>query len=193
MNSRTSNAWVGGVLLASLLLVTGGCQRLKARDEMRKGVENYTAGRYDAAIENFKIALQADPELLNAQLYLATTYTNKYVPGSEEENNLKIAEQAITVFQDVLREDPNNLASIGSIANLYFQMKRLDEAKEYYRKQIAADPANAGGYYMVGVINWSQVYQPRIVLKTRLRLKPEDPIKDVKEREALAERNNPYR
>ena len=191
MNSTKRNAWVMWVVLVCLLLVTGGCQKLKARDELRKGIAEYTAGRYPNAVENFKTAIQLDPTLLNAKLYLATTYTNQYVPGSEEEENLKVGEQAIAEFQGVLQEDPNNVASISGIANLYFQMKRLDDAKEFYKKQIAVDPGNAGGYYMVGVINWSQAYQPRMVLKARLKLKPDDPIKDQKERQALAERNAP--
>jgi tetratricopeptide (TPR) repeat protein len=87
--------------------------------------------------------------------------------------------------------DSNNLNSISGIASLYFQMKRMDDAKEFYKKQIALDPQNPEPYYSIGVIDWTQTYQPRMVLRTRLKLKPEDPIKDAKEREALAERNAP--
>ncbi|MBI4464315.1 MAG: tetratricopeptide repeat protein [Acidobacteria bacterium] len=132
-----------------------------------------------------------DPQLLNARLYLATAYANQYVPGSETEENLRIGEQAIEEFENVLKAAPNNVGSISGIANLYFQMKRMDEAKEFYKKQIALDSNNPEAYYSVGVIDWTLTYQPRMVLKTRLRLKPEDPIKDEKERQALAERNLP--
>ena len=43
----------------------------------------------------------------------------------------------------------------------------------------------------MGVIDWTMTYQPRIVLKSRLKLKPDEPIKDAKERQALAERSAP--
>jgi len=67
----------------------------------------------------------------------------------------------------------------------------MDEAKEFYKKQIGLDPNSPEAYYSVGVIDWTLTYQPRMLLKTRLNLKPEDPIRDAKERQALAERNLP--
>jgi tetratricopeptide (TPR) repeat protein len=177
--------------LACLLLVSTGCEKLKARDELNKGVAAYKDAKYQVAIEHFKSAVELDPSLLNAKLYLATAYANQYVPGSDQEDNVKIAEQAIAEFQEVLKDDPQNVGSIQGIANLYFQMKRMDQAKEYYKKQIALDPTNAEAYYSVGVIDWTQAYQPRMELKNRLKLKPDEPIKDAKERAALAEKNLP--
>jgi len=183
--------WAGLALFACLVLVAGGCQKLKARDELNKGVAAYRDARYPLAIEHFKEAVQLDPTLLNARLYLATAYANQYVPGSETDENLKVGEQAIAEFQNVLQADPSNVGSIGGIASLYFQMKRMDDAKEYYLKQIQLEPNTPEAYYSVAVIDWTQTYQPRMVLKSRLNLKPDDPIKDAKERQALAERNQP--
>jgi len=182
----------GAIVLAmSVLLVSSGCNKLKARDELNKGIAQYKAAKYALAVERFKEAVQLDPGLPTARLYLATAYANQYVPGSESEENLQFAEQAIAEFQKVLEMDPSNLSSISGIASLYFQMKRMDEAKEFYKKQIALDSSNPEPYYSVGVIDWTLTYQPRMVLRTRLNLKTEDPIKDAKERQALAERNKP--
>ena len=178
-------------LAIGVLLVSTGCNKLKARDELNKGVASYRAVRYKDAVEHFKVATELDPELLNARLYLATAYANQYVPGSQAEENLQVGEQAIAEFQKVLQQDPNNLGSISGIASLYFQMKRWDDAKEFYKKQIQLDPENPEAYYSVGVIDWTMTYQPRMVLKARLNLQPTDPIKDAKERQALAEQNTP--
>ena len=191
MNSPRRMIWGGMLFLACLLLATSGCQKLKARDELNKGVQAYKASQYQVAIEHFKQAVELDPTLVNARLYLATGYANQYVPGSEAEDNLQKGEQAIAEFQRVLQMQGNNIGSVSGIASLYFQMKRLDQAKEYYLKHIQLEPANPEPYYSVGVINWTQTYQPRIVLKQRLRLKPEDPITNAEERGKLAERNNP--
>jgi tetratricopeptide (TPR) repeat protein len=174
-----------------VLLVSSGCQKLKARDELNKGIAEYKAAKYPAAVEHFKYATELDPELPTARLYLATAYANQYVPGSQSEENMQIAEQAITEFQRVLEIEPNNLNSISGIASLYFQMKRWDDAKEFYRKQIELDPTNPEPYYSIGVINWTQTYQPRMVVRTRLNLQQDDPIRDAEERAALAERNQP--
>ena len=191
MNSPRMMNWGGVLLLAGFLLGAAGCQKLKARDELNKGVTAYKDSKYQLAVEHFKQAVELDPTLLNARLYLATAYANQYVPGSEAEENLRVGEQAITEFQNVLKEDPNNLGSVSGIASLYFQMKRMDDAKEYYNKQIQVEPDNPEAYYSIGVIDWTMTYQPRIVLKSRLGLKPDEPIKDAKERRALAERNAP--
>jgi len=177
--------------LLTLVLVSGGCEKLRARDQLNKGVSAYKAAKYESAIEYFKNAVELDPSLVNAKLYLATAYANQYVPGSEQEENLKIGERAISEFEEVLKSDPNNISSIQGIANLYFQMKRLTDAKDFYKKQIALDPTNPDAYYSIGVIDWTMTYQPRMELKSRLKLKPDDPIKDDKERQALADRNAP--
>ena len=191
MNAMRNNTWGRLLILGVLLLATSGCQKLKARDQLNKGVQAYKAARYQVAIEYFKTAVELDPALLNARLYLATAYANQYVPGAETEENLRMGEQAITEFQKVLDEEPNNVSSINGIANLYFQMKRMQEAKEFYKRQISLDPGNPEPYYSVGVIDWTQTYQPRMVLKSRLGLRPDEPFKKEEERNELAERNLP--
>src|SRR3990172_5335126 len=174
MNSPRMANWGGMLFLACLLLAGSGCQKLKARDELNKGIQAYKATRYPLAIEHFKVAVESDPTLVNERLYLATAYANQFVPGSEAEDNLQKAELAIQEFERVLQMDANNIGSVSGIASLYFQMKRMDQAKEFYKKQIQLEPTNPEPYYSVAVINWTQTYQPRIVLKSRLRLKPEE-------------------
>jgi len=191
MNSTKMIGWGGFFVIACLLLVAGGCSQLKARDELNKGVAAYKAAQYQVAIEHFKRAVGLDPTLVNARLYLATAYATQYVPGVDTEENLQIGEQAVVEFQNVLAENPANLDSITGIAQLYFNMKRMDEAKEFRRKQIGLDPTNPEAYYAVGVIDWTLTYQPRMELKARLGLRPDAPFQREQDREALAERNVP--
>ncbi len=44
------------VWIAFLVLFSAGCNKLKARDNLNKGVSAYKAGQYDSAIESFKKA-----------------------------------------------------------------------------------------------------------------------------------------
>jgi len=180
---------LSSLALLALVLVSTGCQKLKARDELNKGVAAFKGGQYPVAVEHFKGAIEADPSLTNARLYLATAYASQYVPGADSESNTQVGEQAIAEFQKILQGDPNNIGSISGIASLYFQMKKFDEAKEYYRKHVALDPKNAEAFYSIGVINWTETYQPRMELKKKLNLRPDEPIKDAKERAALREKN----
>src|ERR1035438_9674818 len=88
------------VLLALISAV--GCSKLRARDQLNKGVRSYKNAKYEDAIEHFKNAVALDPRLINARLYLATAYAQQYIPGADSPDNNRYAEQAIDVFKQVL-------------------------------------------------------------------------------------------
>jgi len=178
--------------VALALLGSTACNKLKARDQLNKGVQAYKNARYEEAIEKFKNAVALDPGLINAKLYLATAYANQYVPGADTPENNKNAEQAIDVFKEVLSTNPAREAQVNSlkgIASLYFQMKKLDQAKEYYEKVKDLDPNDPEVYYSIAVIDWTKTYQPRMEEKAKLGLKPDEAIKDKKVCEDLKAKN----
>jgi tetratricopeptide (TPR) repeat protein len=189
MRSYTKPIAIALVLVA--VLVITGCNQLRARDQLNKGVQAYRVGQYQSAIEHFKSAIQLDPKLVNAKLYLATAYAQQYMPGVESEENLKNGQQAIAAFENVLQDDPNSAGSAAGIANIYLNMKKLDEAKKWYRKQVQLDPGNPEAYYSVGVIDWTQTYQPRMEAKAKEGLRPDEPFKNAKVREELCSTNTP--
>ena len=174
-----------------MLFSTTGCERLRARDQLNKGVLAYKNARYEEAINHFQQAVQLDPSLLNARLYLATAFAQQYIPGADAPDNNKMAEQAIDQYKEVLQRDPKNVNSVKGIAYLYLQMKQFDKAKEFYRKATELDPNDPEPYYSVGVIDWTQTYQPRMEERAKLGRKPDEPLKDKKVCAALKEKNSP--
>jgi tetratricopeptide (TPR) repeat protein len=167
--------------------------KLKARDQLRQGVQSFKSAQYTPAVENFKKALSLDPSLQVAQLYLATAYANQFIPGAESDDNMKMGQQAIDEFKAVLKADPSNVNSVAGIASLYFNMKKLDDAKEWYSKQIALDPKNSEAYYSIGVIDWTKAYPARMKARADAHMDPQanTPFKDKKAREALCSVNGP--
>lgn len=190
-NHRASR-WLVLTCAAVLALSGWGCAKLRARDQLNKGVRSFKAGQYAAAVENFKTACELDPELPVARLYLATAYAQQFTPGVENADNLKMGQMAIEEFQKVLQTDPKSVNSVAGIASLYFNMKKLELAKEWYNKQIELDNTNPEAYYSVGVIDWTQTYQPRMEAKAKAGIQPEEAIKDKKVREPLCEKNLPF-
>src|SRR6201984_2592507 len=174
---------------AFIVLSSAGCDKLKARDQLNKGVAAYKNAKYEQAIENFKNAVALDSSLQNAKLYLATAYAQQYIPGVDSPENLQNANDAIEQYKSVLQQDPRSVNSIKGIAYLYLQMKKFEDAKEYYRKAIALDPNDPEAYYSVGVIDWTQAYQPRMEERAKLGLRPDEPLKDKKVCAALKEKN----
>jgi len=168
------------VALAAVVSLAAGCNKLKARDQLNKGVKQYKSAHYDEAIDNFKNAVELDPKLLNARLYLATAYAQQYVPGVDSPDNNRNAELAIEQFQEVLKLEPGNLNSLKGIAALYFQMKKFDQSKEFQRQVIQNDPNDPEAYYSIAVIDWTQTYIPRMEERAKLGLRPDEPLKDKK-------------
>ena len=56
MNQNKIRSLVTVGVLAITVLGLGGCDKLKARDQLQQGMQAFKAGQTDAAIENFKKA-----------------------------------------------------------------------------------------------------------------------------------------
>jgi tetratricopeptide (TPR) repeat protein len=177
------------VATGALVFSAAGCNKLRARDQLNKGVASYKNARYEQAIEHFKNAVELDPSLQNAKIYLATAYLAQYIPGVDSPDNLQNANAAIDQYQAVLQQDPKNVNSIKGIAYLYLQMKKFEDAKTYYHKAIDLDPNDPEAYYSIGVIDWTQAYQPRMEERAKLGLRPDEPLKDKKVCQKLREEN----
>ena len=147
------------VTLAGMALAMSGCDQLQARDQLNKGVEAYKSAHYEEAIGHFQRATQLDPSLPMAKTYLATALAQNVVPGLDTPENLKTANQAIDIFKDVLAKDPNDINSLKQIAGIYFQVKKLNDAKEWQKKVLAVDPKDPEAAYTIGVIDWTEAHE----------------------------------
>ena len=147
------------VALAGMVLSMGGCNRLAARDQLNKGVESYKSAHYEEAIGHFQRATELDPSLPMAKSYLATALAQNVVPGLDTPENLKNAQEAISIFQDVLAKEPNDVNSLKQIAAINFSIKKFNDAKEYQKKVLAVDPKDPEAAYTIGVINWTLAHE----------------------------------
>jgi tetratricopeptide (TPR) repeat protein len=195
MNSRQSTIVKIGISVAAIamLLATSGCTKLRARDQLNKGVQAYKQSKFETAIERFKTAIELDPGLDVAKLYLATACVAQYVPGGDNPENVRMADCAIDEYKKVLQTPDapktTQVLSTKGLASLYFNMKKFDDAKSFDKQAIQLDPQDPENYYSVAVIDWTQSYVPRMEARQRLGLKPEDPIKDKKVCEDLKAKN----
>src|SRR5277367_1065950 len=97
-------------VVSASLAAGAGCDKLRARDKLNKGVNAYKNAQFDEAIEDFKASKEFDPTLTNAQLYLATAYASQYIPGAPSPENIKNGEQALAEFKNILDTDPTNVS-----------------------------------------------------------------------------------
>jgi len=150
------------VALVLVAVMASGCTfygKLKARDNLNKGVTAYSNKEYDKAEGFFKEAVKYDPELLHAWLYLATTYRVQ-VPPIKTPDGEAMAQKAIAAFEDVLKVDPKNENAMASIAGLYVSpLEDRDKAREWQRKRMELDPKNPEPLYYAATLDWQEVYE----------------------------------
>jgi tetratricopeptide repeat protein len=159
---------LGALILLTLSL--SGCNKLRARDELNKGVAAFKSSQFQTAIDHFEKAVLYDPSLPTAQLYLATAYSQLFVPGGKSDDNVKAGKKAIEEYEKVLQVDPQNVNAIGSIAAIYYNLQDFDKAKDYQRKRMQIQPNDPEPHYWVGVIDWAICYPKDMQVRKDLKL-----------------------
>lgn len=150
------------------LLALAGCAKLEARNDLNKGVQAFKSAQFDAAEGYFKSAIKLDPTFINAKLYLATAYQSQFVPGADSPDNIQLGDEAAQVYREVLKQDPNNSNAVAGLASLYFNMKKMNQARQWDMKLIQLEPKNPTPYYSIGVIAWTETYTANNNLRKQL-------------------------
>src|SRR5258708_16506570 len=179
--------------LVTLLILAGGvsgCSKLKARDQLNKGVADFKNGQYDSAIEHFKQDKEADSTLMNARLYLATAYASQYIPGAPSAENQARGNQGVAEFKEVLDIGLNNVSAIDGSGSILFQMagtpfdeKKFEESKTYHQRHFQLRPQDPDPYYWIAVIDWTRCY--RVNGELRLEDNKNNLKKQVKDTDPL--------
>ena len=136
--------------------------QIQAREAFDQGLQAFKNGQYQEAIQQFSRAKQLDPKLIDARLYLATSYASQFISGAPSEENRQKGEAAIAEFRELLNIQPGNVTAIDGIGSLLFQMAgqpfdrdKFAESKSFHLRHITLRPQDPEPYYWVGVIDWT--------------------------------------
>jgi tetratricopeptide (TPR) repeat protein len=165
--------------LIALLSSIAGAQSSGSNAELNLGVQAYKHAKWEEAIDHFERAVAQDAGNVRARLYLGTAYAQQYVPGVDTADNNEMGERALEQYKKVIELAPpkaDTLSAVKSVAYLYLQKKKFDDAKEYYRKATELDPEDPESYYSIGVIDWTETYQPRQEERANLGIKPDEAL-----------------
>src|SRR5580658_86036 len=158
--SRSKSLCLACVPIACLLVVAPGLvAQTSAGNELNLGVDAYKSGQYDDAIAHFQKAVDLDPSSVEAKTYLGTALSQNVVPGLATPENLKTAQQAIDVFQQVIVSQPHDVDTMKQMAGIYFNIKKLDDAREWQKKVMVENPSDAEAAFTIGVIDWTESHQ----------------------------------
>ena len=164
-----------GLCLFSIV-ATATPQTTKDNSQLELGVLSFKAGQYEEAIQHFQKAVLAEPEKIDVHLWMASALAETYIPGVRSGDNVRQGDLAIEQYQKVMELDPSNMRAAKGAAYLNLQMKKFNTAKRLYRQASEIDPNDPEPYYSVAVIDWTQAYLPRMEVRAKLGLRPEQPM-----------------
>lgn len=132
------------IVLALLVLAAAsasGCgfvNRIRAKNALNEGVRAYKDGRFQDAQQRSEEILntlhpieegeQPDTTQKNALTLRAYSIQQQYKPGVETDENKKLAEDAVSAYQQIMKHNPDDEVAYNQIAVIYRQLK--EEGKE---------------------------------------------------------------
>jgi hypothetical protein len=165
---------VGVIAVGSLAFAMPGCgmvNKLRAKNDLNEGVREYNMGKFAVAQQQFKTALDLDPENTNAQLFYARSLNAQFEQKQTEEAGLKTAESYENIIKHSKGNDKAADQALAFESHVYEQLASInpDKADEYKNKQYelllkradlpsADDKTKAAVYYTIGRAYWQEAY-----------------------------------
>lgn len=123
--------------------------KLQANHHFQNANNLFEDQKYRDAIEEYEKALELNPELTQAYLYLGESYKQLYKPMDENERNVERADKALEALKKAYAAHPENSQVIHSLADMYDKMRNFDEAEKLFLEILEQDPTNMSNYYVV--------------------------------------------
>jgi tetratricopeptide (TPR) repeat protein len=118
------------LVLAALALLAlpllGGCRRLQARVELKKGNSLYQQEQYSAALVEYQKGLELDPDDTFAWRSVGLSALALYRPGDDSPKNLEYGRIATDAFQKYLKKENPEDAKVQD-----YMMSILVSSKQY--------------------------------------------------------------
>lgn len=127
-----------GLLLG--LVGLAGCQKIQAREEIKRGNEFFKAGNYASALGAYQNAARLDPGQSKLKKNIGLAYMAMYQPGSKHPKDIEFAAKAIENLQAYLKEHPEDKRANEFLVSMYLSTDRFDEAIKFYEGRIQGDP-----------------------------------------------------
>jgi len=117
--------------LAVLLLPALGCNKVRARVELKEGNNLYQGEQYKPALDKFQKGLALDPSATFAWRSVGLTALALYRPGDENPTNKEYGTTAISAFEKYLVDYPDDEKVKDYLLSSYVNEKQFDRALEF--------------------------------------------------------------
>ena len=135
------------LVLAALALLAlpllGGCRRLQARVELKKGNSLYVQEQYSAAMVEYQKGLELDPSDTFAWRSVGLSALALYRPGDDSPKNLEYGRIAADAFQKYLKENPDDAKVQDYLMSILVSSKQYQQALAFVDQLQQQNPNEA--------------------------------------------------
>jgi len=142
------------LLILAVIFVSTSCEKLsygklRANYHFSRANHAFRDSHFRDAIEEYELALQYNPDLIDAYRFLGESYKSLYKPAVETERNKEVEAKALEALNKAYEADPMNKEIIYSLGDMYDKIRDFESAEGLYMKILELDPTNMGNYYVV--------------------------------------------
>ena len=138
---RSPRAAVAVLMLLAAAQI--GCDKIKSRQEIKKGNEYFKATQYQAALASYQEAQRLDPGEKKLDKFIGEAYIALYQPGSKHQKDIEFANNAIKHLQTYLQTYPNDRKVREYLVSMYLSQDRYDDAIGFYQDLLKTDPKDS--------------------------------------------------
>jgi tetratricopeptide (TPR) repeat protein len=122
-------------LLVSVTLLAG-CDKIKSKQETKRGNEFLKAAQYQSALASYQEALRLDPSETKLNKHIGIAFMGLYQPGSKHPKDLEYAQNAIDHLKTYLQAYPDDKKTLEYLVSMYLNTERFDDAIAFYQNEI---------------------------------------------------------
>jgi tetratricopeptide (TPR) repeat protein len=122
------------VLLA--VLAFPGCNKIKSKQETKKGNEFLKAAQYESALSAYQEALRLDPSETKLHKHIGIAYMGMYTPGSKHPKDMEFSQKAIDNLKQYVAAYPEDPKVLEYLVSMYLNTERFDDAIAFYQAEV---------------------------------------------------------
>jgi len=154
MSRKWMNTSLVILLILAIMFVSTSCEKisygkLRANYHFSRANHQFRDSHFRDAIEEYELALQYNPDLIDPYRFLVESYKSLYKPAVETERNKEVEAKALEALNRAYEVDPSNKEIIYSLGDMYDKIRDFEQAEALYMKILELDPTNMGNYYVV--------------------------------------------
>jgi tetratricopeptide (TPR) repeat protein len=118
------------------ITVLSGCNKIKSKQETKKGNEYLKAAQYQSALAAYQEALRLDPGETKLNKHIGIAYMGLYQPGSKHPKDLEYAQKAIDHLKTYAKAFPEDKKTLEYLVSMYLNTERFDDAINFYQNDL---------------------------------------------------------